>query len=177
MKLPRVPDRITSPIRKICNIIGSSEKPRYIEVSVAPDAVVNDCFINVANKISRDGGDVQYGWAIWYLPGVLMEAEFHAVWCSPEGVLIDISPRPIKFDKILFVPDPARVYEGQQVNNIRIPLKKDENVREFIQLHEKLFRIMNEGELANKHGEIEFPRETMEPIIRRLSELKGILDI
>ena len=95
MKTPRVPDRITSPIRRLCNRIAPGETPVYVKVIVESGTDVNDCFINVENKIKRDGGKVQYGWVIWYLPGILMEAEFHAIWISPKGESIDISPHPI----------------------------------------------------------------------------------
>jgi hypothetical protein len=50
-------------------------------------------------------------------------------------------------------------------------------VKEFIQLHEKMFKIMNEGELADKHGLLEIPSEKMNPIMQRLAELSKELDL
>lgn len=177
MKTPRVPDKVTSPVKRLCNRIVPGERPQYVKVLVESSTEVNDCFCNIESRIKRDGGGIKYGWAIWYLPGVLMEAEFHAVWLSPEGEFIDITPRPIQFKEIMFLPDPKRVYLGRQVDNIRIPLSKDQKVKEFIQLCEKIYKIMNEGELANKHGPIAVPRERIEPVYRRLAELSVELGI
>jgi hypothetical protein len=124
MKIPRVPDKVTSPVKRLRNIIAPNEQLQYVKVLIEPDAEINECFPNLERKIKCYGGRIQYGWAIWYLPGILMEAEFHAVWVSPKGELIDISPRQIQFKEILFLPDSATVYLGRQIDNIRIPLKR-----------------------------------------------------
>lgn len=177
MKTPRVPGKVTSPVKKLINRIAPGQQPRYVKVLVEFDAEINECFVNLERKIKRDGGGIQYGWAIWYLPGILMEAEFHAVWISPEGELIDISPRPIQFKEIMFLPDPSNIYSGRQIGNIRISLSKNLKVKEYIRLHEELFKIMNEGELANKHGPISIPRNKIEPLRQRLAGLSIELGI
>ena len=177
MKKPRVPDKVTSPVKRLRNRIAPNKQPQYVKVLIESDAEINECFLNLERKIKRDGGGIQYGWAIWYLPGILMEAEFHAVWVSPKGELIDISPRQIQFKEILFLPDSATVYLGRQIDNIRIPLKKDPRVKEYIRLHEELFKILNEGELANKHGLVSIPRDKIEPLRKQLVELSIELGI
>jgi len=106
-----------------------------------------------------------------------MEAEFHAVWISPQEELIDVSPHQIQCKEILFLPDSATVYSGRQVDNIRIPLNKDPRVKEYIRLYEELFKIMNEGELANKHGPVSIPRDKIAPVRERLLELSIELGI
>ena len=75
-------------------------------------------------KVEKNGGGFQYGWQIWEWPDVMIEAEFHAVWNSPQGILIDITPKQIDTHKILFLPDANRTYEGKQVNNFRQPLRQ-----------------------------------------------------
>ena len=177
MKTQRVPDKVTSAVKRLVNRIVPGKQPQYVKVLVESDAEINECFVNLERKIKRDGGGIQLGWAIWYLPGILMEAEFHAVWMSPEGELIDISPRPIQFKEIMFLPDSDIVYKGKQIDNIRIPLNKDPKVKEFISLCEEFFKIMNEGELAFKHGPISIPREKIEPLRQRLAELSVELGI
>lgn len=173
----RVPEKVTSPIKKLCNRVALGQVPRYVEVRVEPDAEGNDCFVNIEKKIARSGGHVQYGWAIWYVPGVLMEGEFHSVWVSPADEWLDISPRPIDFKRIMFLPDPNRHYNGKQIDNVRIALKKDPLVREFIRLAEERFKIMNEGELANQHGRVEVPPEKIVPVLRRMHQLASELGI
>jgi len=177
MKQPRVPDKVTPPIKRLINRIAPGGQPQYVKVLIEPDAEINECFANLERKIERDGGRIQFGWAIWYLPGILVEAEFHAVWVSPEGDLIDISPRPIQFQEIMFLTDHSAVYSGRQVGNIRIPVSKNPKVKEYIRMHEELFKIMNEGDLAYKHGPISIPRDRIEPVRKRLVELSIELDI
>ncbi len=162
---------------RLRNRIAPNERLQYVNVLIESDAEINECFPNLERKIKRDGGGIQYGWAIWYLPSILMEAEFHAVWVSPKGELIDVSPRQIQFKEILFLPDSSTVYLGRQIDNIRIPLNKNPRVKEYIKLHEELFKIMNEGELANKHGSVSISRDKIAPVYQRLAKLSIELGI
>ena len=168
---------MTSPVKRLRNRIAPNEQLQYVKVLIESDAEINECFPNLERKTKRDGGGIRYGWAIWYLPGILMEAEFHAVWVSPKGELIDVSPRQIQFKEILFLPDSSTVYLGRQIDNIRIPLRKNPRVREYIKLHEELFKIMNEGELANKHGPVSISRDKITPVYQRLAEVSIELGI
>lgn len=63
------------------------------------------CSDGVQEKVQNDGGQILYGWTIWEWPGVLLTAEFHAVWRNECGDLYDITPKPSGETKILFVPD------------------------------------------------------------------------
>lgn len=176
-RAPRVPEKVTSPIRRLRNRIGATQDPMYLPVEPVPNGEINDCFSVVARHIEKNGGSIQYGWAIWFIPGLLMEAEFHAVWKAPDGHLVDLMLRPLPFTRIMFLADPHRVYHGRQVDNIRVPLSKDPRVREFVFLAEARFRLMNEGDLANKHGLVEIDKGKMLPVIRRMAELTAELDL
>lgn len=116
-----------------------------------------ECFSIVPEYVVSHGGKQLTGWAIWETPGVFIEAEFHAVWQDDEGLLHDLTPRPIPIRHILFVPDPGREYTGRQVDNIRCALVNDLDVIRFLHLFKRRFEIMNKGDLANQHGEIELP--------------------
>jgi len=85
--------------------------PVWMDVRPEPYAVPNECFLNVAKKIARDGGFLQHGWVVWYAPGVILEAEFHGVWISPTGEMVDITPHDGE-SRILFVPDHQRKWKG-----------------------------------------------------------------
>ena len=37
------------------------------------------CYVNVAAFCQRNGGEIQFGWIIWELPGIYLTAEHHAV--------------------------------------------------------------------------------------------------
>ncbi len=94
------------------------------------------------------------GWSIHIWKGVIIEAEFHCVWQSPEGKIIDITPKDYEVENIIFLPDPSKCYTGRQVDNIRKSLSTDSNVTEFISITQEYFRYLNKGDLADYYGEI-----------------------
>ena len=82
----------------------------------------------------------------------MVEAEFHCVWESPEGELIDITPKMYETQNIIFLPDSTKNYTGRQVDNIRKSISLDKNVSRFINLSQEYFRYINQGDLAEHYG-------------------------
>ncbi len=85
-----------------------------------PWAKVLCCFDNAAEKIRREGrGMVRFGWTFHYRiaegKGEYLFATHHAVWNTPEGWLVDVTPfhedpkhHPItKSGSVLFLVDDA----------------------------------------------------------------------
>lgn len=156
---------ITDPlIVTLCEQIVSGVKPIYLDVEIAEGAVVNECYGNVARIMKTHGGSIQYGWQIWEtLPGVMAEAEFHAVWTDTSGVHHDVTPKVSDhITKILFLPDPIRCFEGRQINNVRVPLQNDPLIRQFIESADRYFEVTNRGELADHLGYIPVTPEMKE---------------
>ena len=83
---------------------------------------------------------------------MFIEAEFHSVWESPEGELVDIVPRLRPFTEIAFVLDANRRYENRQVDNVRKQLVIDNDVKRFLFLRQRRFAILNAGERALQHA-------------------------
>ena len=69
------------------------------------------CHVNVMHRTRDYGGHREYGWLIWECRGIIAEAEFHSVWRSPAGSLVDLTPRVDKERFVMFVPDPERRLE------------------------------------------------------------------
>ncbi|MBP2296590.1 SEC-C metal-binding domain-containing protein [Azospirillum rugosum] len=129
------PKAVTNIIEEFCRSIAPAP-PVFVPVVPEPTAVVSECFPNVAAKVERDGGEIAYGWSIWEWPGVFIEAEHHAVWRSPTGDLIDVTPRPEREKKVLFVPDPETVYDwesNRRIDNRRLAIADDPYLREFLE--------------------------------------------
>jgi hypothetical protein len=101
-----------------------------------------------------NGGKQYNGWAIWEWPKVFIEAEFHCVWESPGGELIDLTPDGFQPDKILFLPQPQKQYRGRRVDNIRKPLSRDKDVHRFIELAGERFAELNRTALSGYYGPI-----------------------
>lgn len=160
------PPKVTPAVHRLTDSVVLGAEPVYLPVRPEADAIVHECFPNVQAKIARDGGQMLCGWQLWEWPDVLVEAEFHAVWVSPCGELIDITPKPEGETRILFVPDPGRRYEGVAIDNVRMPLSDDLLIRHFIQMSEAIVGVMNRGERATQYGHVSVPVNEIQPLLQ-----------
>ncbi|MCC5091261.1 SEC-C domain-containing protein [Xanthomonas campestris] len=160
------PPEITRAVRRLADSVVRGAQPVYLSVHPEADAIVHECFPNVQAKIARDGGQMLCGWQLWEWPHVLVEAEFHAVWISPAGEMIDITPKPEGEARILFVPDPRRRYKGLAIDNVRMPLRDDLLIKHFIQMSEAIVRVMNRGERASQYGHVSVPVDEIQPLLQ-----------
>ena len=92
---------------------------------------------------------------LWELPGFFVEAEFHSVWRMPTGEFFDVAPKAEVTQRILFLPDYAARYKGVQVNNVRRAVARDSETEEYLAMFDQLFELLNRGECAEQHGEIQ----------------------
>jgi len=140
----RVPIEITKQIITLCKEIDKSQKPGHVPVKPESWVESKECFFNVKTKVEKDGGQIQFGWTIWEWPNIMIEAEFHAIWISPENNHIDITPNPINSERILFLPDSIRKYDYSadyyRVDNIRRPLSNNPLILDFIKISEQIFK-------------------------------------
>ena len=144
--------------------ISSSASPIIVPVKVENNSEINDCFVSVEKKIQRDGGNSILGWAL-RKEQFLMSAEFHAIWKSPQGEFLDITPKGflvphgqdimISTDKIMFVIAPHASYEGKQVPNVNINMSGNPLVDDIIVCFDCKFVLFNKGDRALQYGTIE----------------------
>jgi hypothetical protein len=142
-----VPKTISDDIRYLVSELHLSDDPQYVRSRPDPGSSLNDCFPIVDAKVKAEGGQRVLGWQIWQTQ-LLVEAEFHAVWASTTGELLDITPKPCPLSEILFLSDPKAVYEGKQVNNVRMNITGNSLVDDLIAVYDAVFRIENRGERA-----------------------------
>lgn len=163
-----IPSEITDDIRELCNEISPGTNPVFILYKPEQFAQMYDCFPSVENKIKKDGGSCQYGWQIWKTGVLLIEAEFHAVWKSESGELIDITPKELNSQKILFLADNSRKYEGKQVKNIMKNISGNALIDDHIRIWEAIYYMENKDDRAYKHGlvlsrsELELKKELLQ---------------
>jgi hypothetical protein len=154
---PPIPRRLTDPAR-LAELIGQAVPggvPGALPVEAPDWAEPRECVVNVERMVTENGGEVVHGWNLMeMLPDVLMEAEFHSVWCDPDGVLHDVTPTEFALLEPwrTFVADASLQYEGRQIDNIRVALRDDRLIQSHIRIQEKKFAALNEGELADYHG-------------------------
>lgn len=150
------PREITEEIMKLCRQLDPTQTPIYVPVRPPANSMVDSCFYNLPDKIKADGGSAQHGWTIWERPGLLIEGEFHAVWVSPEGEFIDITPKVDGETEILFLPDSRRVWTGELVDNVRMPLVDNEITRLLVKSSKEQFAIRQKHFKGGPRIEIPF---------------------
>jgi hypothetical protein len=172
--IPKTADYTSPRIKELCKKLVPRTGAMYLDVEPLDDSIINECFPNVANVIKKRGGTMQCGWQILEtFPDVMAEAEFHAVWVDNNKKYHDITPKLFPYiTQILFLPDASRKYEGKQIDNIRIPLKDDPLILNFIKSAEAFFEATNRGDLANYHGEL-----VLTPEMKYLKKRKEQLEL
>lgn len=145
---PVTPAELSPTLASLCEHLVPGTVPFYVDVAPLPSAPANECFPLVEAHVAQHGGTRLLGWALWEMPGLFVEAEFHAVWCSPHGDYVDIAPKAQPTARILFLPSIDAVYENRQVNNVRRAVGNDPDVERYLQGFDELFEFMNRGERA-----------------------------
>jgi hypothetical protein len=151
---------IDEDILRLVRLIGVNGTPVYVDLHPELYSKVCECFPLVAEKIARNGGSQVLGWQLWK-SDILVEGEFHAVWRSAAGDLVDITPKQIAVERILFVPDLHAKYIGAQVDNVRLNITQNRLVDDFIRIAKAIFRLENKGERAIQY-ELSLPPEELE---------------
>lgn len=69
------------------------------------------CWHNCAKHVQKYDGRIIFGWALFYDAG-MYQAQHHAIWCSPDGCLLDITPDSNNsVSEIIFLPDGRVPYD------------------------------------------------------------------
>jgi hypothetical protein len=156
------PEKITGQVMRLCERILPGAKPVYVQVHTH-----SECFLNVCAAVDHANGRIAYGWAIWLWPGVLAEAEHHAVWELPDGTLVDITPKAHGEQIILFLRDDCATfdYDGfQRRDNIRFALSSNPAIQEFIDASAAVTALF---ETHSAGRAIRFDREELRPLAER----------
>jgi hypothetical protein len=145
-----VPKTSSEPnVTRLIAKMGLTTKPLFVPVFVDADAEYKECYQNVSERVKKMGGDIVYGWQLWNT-GMMLEAECHAIWRTKAGELVDITPKQIDTDTILYIEDERIEYKGQQIANIRINVSANPLVDDYIDVLDAKFRFENLGERATQ---------------------------
>lgn len=112
------PQMVSQEIGKFCEDIVPGGIPAFVSVRPVAGAEENRCHVNVNDYVLTHGGEAVLGWVIWQSK-VLFDAEAHCNWRSPQGDLIDITPKADGEAKVLFLPDPNMKWEGRLIPSRR----------------------------------------------------------
>jgi hypothetical protein len=174
MILPSITPAENDPhVKRLLFILNATHEQIYVDIEPEQDAIESDCVNIVAKKVAEAGGKRILGWQIWKTNNIV-EAEFHAVWETPDGDLKDLTPKPISDKQILFVEDENLVYEGKQINNIRLNYTKNPLADDFIKVCNAKFSFENKGERAFTH-ELKLRGNEAEKLLY-LNDIKKLLE-
>lgn len=157
------PAIITSEIKNFSLLLVDKPQLKFIDVKPHPHSKMNECFHNVDYVVKESGGKRILGRIIWQWANILVEGEAHAIWESPDGKLIDVTPNNYNENRILFLEDPGMVYRNMVIGSIRIPLTDSPDVKELIHICEEMDAIMRD----TRGKEVSIPVN----LVRRRSEL------
>lgn len=96
--------------------------PTFVDVRPRPDSECDDCPEDVRRQVEESGGKAICGWAVWERPGAYLFTEFHMVWESPSGELVDVSAKVDGETLTLFVPDSSIRHTGGRIHGARMTL-------------------------------------------------------
>lgn len=146
------PAKITQVIIDFCASIASDSSPEYIDVCPEPWALLNECFNNVPQMVKQYGGSMLSGWAIWQRGNMLLDAEAHSIWSTPDGKLIDITPHSHSEKRILFLLDSSVCYQGIAIPSHRQALTNSPLVAELIHLCNERDHAIQTSTLDNTYA-------------------------
>ena len=146
------PREISPLVFEACRVAVTNSNPVHVPVRLETYSKDEDCHRNVTEKVRRDGGRACYGWVIWEIPDWEIQLEFHSVWQSNQGRLVDLSPPLHGGPEVLFLPDPIRVYEGRNISTIHHPYDASERCRAYVDVADKINRlIFPPGKFGKSH--------------------------
>lgn len=155
-------------MNKILHKLKNTNIPVIVPIRAESYSINNNCFYNVLDKVKIDNGLIVYGWKL-HKSTFLEEAQRHAVWKSPNGELVDVTPDEVYKDRILFLEeDKSWVYDGKYYDNIRVNTTKNPLVDDYIILNETITMLWQTG-IRSSRININIP----EPIVKYIE----ILDI
>ena len=152
------PKKINTTNSSIVAFLGLNPSAAILLKYRKPNSFISEpdnCHINVWVQCDKHGGKPQYGWIIGQdLKNNFLEARFHSVWLSPEGELIDLTPRNDNEKRIMFLPDPERVIMLSEYKNMPAVISYDtvKVVRGQVQTGLKQIKIVPQSEMIYKYG-------------------------
>ena len=136
------PKHIPKRVLTVCASILPRVRPVLVPCRPEPYAEAGECHASAAEKVKRNGGSIQHGWIIWEIPPWEICAEFHSVWRSDEGFLLDVTPALHDGSRVLFLPDARRTYEGRNIEAVHYPYSDTSICREYAELAAAQTRIL-----------------------------------
>jgi hypothetical protein len=120
-------------------------EPKSVEYRPLAGFESCNCFRNVETQIKRAGGAIETGWAFRELIGISIHTIAHAIWITPQGRRVDITPWQYAPERrVLFLPDSRVAIKRGYTAGFRSIYTKDERLRAIEVFEDALEKIYDE---------------------------------
>ncbi len=120
-------------------------EPKSVEYSPLVGCIQNYCFKNVDVQIAKAGGSLESGWVFRETRDVSLHTIAHAIWITPQGRRMDITPWALPPERrILFLPDPKVAPKRGYAAGYRTIYSTDPRIRAAELYEHELDRIYDE---------------------------------
>ena len=119
-----------------------------IECKPLRDCEPKRCFKNVEMQVAKAGGRMLTGWIFNEFEKRYIQGEAHAVWISPIGKRLDITPHEFQPKRVLFSPDEVVAVKRGFTAPPKLMLSDDPklvSIERFDSILDKLFEEAFEG--------------------------------
>lgn len=99
------PIKMDEDLERLCALLVPNTAPVLVSIRPWGYALPGECFTNVERYAERYGGHRLLGWRLLRWANIMVECEAHAVWESPDGELLDVTP--YTQSESLFLHDPS----------------------------------------------------------------------
>lgn len=135
-------------VRAFCHQINPLASAENVVIRPESWCEPLQCFHNVRKMAAKNGGRIQFGFAIWEWPRVFIEAEHHAVYDPGNGSpLVDVTPALATESARTFLRDDTAEYdftnEGYCRDNHRHALNNSPIIHEFLSVSARIVKIKN----------------------------------
>jgi hypothetical protein len=127
------------------DVLRKEKIPRLVDIDIDyySESKALDCFENVKKYISKNEGEIQFGWIITSLGNIFLKLSAHAVVKRKDNSLLCITLDERRIGKVKFSPDNSI---SSSINNNFlparfIPLISDDNLKTFQELEIKANNI------------------------------------
>lgn len=152
-------------------------KGPLIEVERSGEHPTAECYQNVTRQIAKVGGDILLGWAVEYVPGVIIRMMHHAVWQASDGGLRDITAPQrksvLRSGKTTFVRDNVVAIDYDYpipVKDEYLLLRDETDLRKMLRFYRASITAKQTVLLRQKSGGLLLPTDPVAQWFRKADE-------
>ena len=145
-----IPISADADILAFCQYLVPEVKPILVPIQPWSKSRSSECFDNVERYTLKYGGQRLLGWRPMRWANIKVEAEANAIWRSPAGELLDITP--CEQSASLFLPDSNMIYNGYPHGNVRQALTASPLVATLIDVSNQLDKLRAYPQISDERG-------------------------